>query len=57
MLFVKKKYQRNALHFQNAIVMARDIYFIFTFFEMLSDTERSEIEVNFYCANNFVDFK
>jgi len=24
---------------------------------MLSDTERSEIEVNFYCANNFVDFK
>jgi len=24
---------------------------------MLNDTERSEIKVNFYCANNFVDFK
>jgi len=47
------------LRFQNAVVVAQYIYifFIFIFFEMLNDTERSEIKVNFYCANNFVDFK
>jgi len=56
-LLKKKKNLQNALYFQNAVVVARYIYFIFIFFEMLNDTERSEIKLNFYCANNFVDFK